>query len=136
MKFLARAFLVLSGTALVTGCGAVYKLDVQQGNLLDKRSVDQLKPGMSKRQVLLAIGTPSVSSPFEQSRWDYVSSIQRRGGKMQSKTLTLFFEGDSLARIEGDYFAEDPQHLIKDARKYRLEYPDEKRPDEKKRKNG
>lgn len=132
MKPLSRAFLALLGIAVATGCHPIYRLDVQQGNLLDKRAVDQLKPGMSKRQVMLALGTPSVSSPFERSRWDYACSISRRGREMQTKTLTLTFDGDALARIEGDYFAEDPQQLIKDARKYRVEFPDEKRPEKSK----
>lgn len=133
MKSVSRLLCVLLFAFGLGGCGVIYTVDVQQGNLLDKRMVDQLKPGMSKRQVLLALGTPSVSSPFEQQRWDYVSSIQRRGKKMQTRTLTLTFEGDALARIEGDYFPEDSEQLIKDARKYRLEFPDEKRPDEKKK---
>jgi outer membrane protein assembly factor BamE len=88
---------------------------------------------MSKRQVTLLLGTPSITSPFESDRWDYVSSIQRRGGKIATKNLSLTFENDALARIEGDYFPEDATQLIKDARKYRVEFPDEKRPDDKKK---
>ncbi|MDC8014413.1 outer membrane protein assembly factor BamE [Tahibacter soli] len=118
------------------GCGVIYKVDIQQGNLLSKDTVDQLKPGMSKRQVSLLLGTPSITSPFERDRWDYVSSIQRRGRTIETKSLTLTFEGDALARIEGDYFPEDSPQLIKDAKKYRLEFPDEKRPDEKKKRGG
>lgn len=118
----------------LTGCGVLYKLDVQQGNLFDKDQVDTLKPGMSKRQVLVIMGSPSIITPFDQDRWDYVSSIRRGRGKMESKDLVLYFENDSLARIEGDYFPEDPQQLIKDARKFKRQYPDEKREeDEKKR---
>lgn len=118
----------------LTGCGVLYKLDVQQGNLFDKDQVDTLKPGMSKRQVLVIMGSPSIITPFDQDRWDYVSSIRRGRGKMESKDLVLYFENDSLARIEGDYFPEDPQQLIKDARKFKRQYPDEKREeDERKR---
>ena len=135
MKFVRLLPALLLGLGL-SGCGLIYKVDVQQGNLLDTRLVEPLKPGMSTRQVSLALGTPSVTSPFEQSRWDYVSSIKRRGKKMESRTLTLTFEGDSLAKIEGDYFPEDSQQLIKDAMKYRVEFPDEKRPDEKKKNSG
>lgn len=136
MKRLLRLLPALLLGLGLSGCGLIYRVDVQQGNLLDKRLVEQLKPGMSKRQVMLALGTPSMSSPFEQSRWDYVSSIKRRGKDMESRTLTLTFEGDSLARIEGDYFPEDSAQLIKDAKRYRLEFPDEKRPDEKKKNSG
>lgn len=131
-----RPLCVLVFALSIGGCGVIYKVDVQQGNLLSKGTVDQLKPGMSKRQVSLLLGTPSITSPFERDRWDYVSSIQRRGGKAEMKALTLTFENDALARIEGDYFPEDSPQLIKDAKKYRLEFPDEKRADDKKKRGG
>ena len=54
------------------GSGCVYRQTIHQGNLLDQTDVDTLKPGMSKRQVALILGTPSVQSPFDQDRWDYV----------------------------------------------------------------
>ena len=117
----------------LSGCGALYKLDVQQGNLFDKDQVGMLKPGMSKRQVLVIMGSPSIITPFDQDRWDYVSSIRRGRGKMESKDLVLYFENEALARIEGDYFPEDPQQMIKDARKFKRQYPDEKREDDEKK---
>ncbi|PZQ12840.1 MAG: outer membrane protein assembly factor BamE [Rhodanobacter denitrificans] len=122
--------------AALSGCGLIYKLDVQQGNLFDKETVDSLKTGMSKRQVLLVMGSPSVISPFDQDRWDYVSSIRRGRGKMESKDLTLYFENDALVKVEGDYFPEDADQLIKDARKFKRQYPDEKRPKEERPSQG
>ncbi|HMM68640.1 MAG TPA: outer membrane protein assembly factor BamE [Dokdonella sp.] len=120
----------------LSGCGVLYKLDVQQGNLFDKDQVDTLKPGMTKRQVLVVMGSPSIISPFNQNRWDYVSSIKRGRGKMESKDLVLYFENEALTRIEGDYFPEDPELLIRDARKYKRQYPDEKREEDKKKRRG
>lgn len=125
---------LLLALAPLAGCGFIYKVDAQQGSLLDKGSVEALQPGMSKRQVLLVMGSPSVISPFDQDRWDYVSTMRRGRGHMERKNLTLTFENDVLAKVDGDYFEEDPQQLVKDARKYKREYPDEKRPDEDKKK--
>lgn len=127
--------LALCGFALAA-CTPIYKLDIQQGNLLSKGLVDSLKPGMTKRQVTLVMGSPSIISPFDQNRWDYVSTIRRGNGHMESKDLTLYFEHDALARIEGDYFAENAQELIKEATKYKRQYPDDKRPDDDKKKQG
>lgn len=115
---------------LLGGCGLVYRVDTQQGSLLDQGQVESLKPGMSKRQVLLVMGSPSIISPFNQDRWDYVSTMRRGRNSMETRDLVLHFEGDALARIDGDYFEEDPKQLMKDARKYKRDYPDEKRPDE------
>lgn len=120
----------------LAGCNLVYKVDVQQGNLFDKTTVESLKPGMSKHQVRLIMGSPSVISPFDQDRWDYVSTIRRGRNQMETKDLILYFENDTLAKIEGDYFPEDPEQLIQDARKYKRQYPDEKRPDSDKKNKG
>jgi len=128
-------WIALLALAPLAGCGLIYTVDAQQGNLFDKATVDTLKPGMSKRQVLLVMGSPSVVSPFDQNRWDYVSTMRRGRGKMERKDLTLYFDkDDTLAKIDGDYFPEDPEQLVKDARKYKREYPDEKRPDDDKKK--
>ena len=123
-------WLALLALAPLTGCGLIYKVDAQQGNLFDKSTVDTLKPGMSKRQVLLVMGSPSVVSPFDQDQWHYVSTIRRGRNKMESKDLTLLFKDEALVKIDGDYFPEDPNQLIKDAGKYKRQYPDEKRSDE------
>ena len=127
-------WLVLLVIAPLAGCGAIYKVDTQQGNLLDKAAVDALKPGMSKRQVTLVLGSPSVVSPFDQDRWDYVSTIRRGRDKMESKDLIVYFKDNALVKVEGDYFPEDQDQLIKDARKYKRQYPDEKQSDEDKKK--
>ncbi|MBO9662604.1 outer membrane protein assembly factor BamE [Dokdonella sp.] len=135
-------WLALFAIVLLTGCGGslnpLYRVDVQQGNLFDKATVESLKEGMSKRQVLLVMGSPAVVSPFDQNRWDYVSTVRRGRGQMETKDLTLHFKDDALVKIEGDYFPENPEQLIKDAQKYKREYPDEKRPedDKKKKKQG
>lgn len=113
----------LLGAALLGGCGVVYKPDVQQGNLLDGKNVQQLKPGMSKQQVLALLGTPSVTSPFAQNRWDYVATMQKRGGKILERTLTLYFDNDTLARTDGDFLKETPQELMQESRKYGPLYP-------------
>lgn len=123
----------------LAGCHLIYTPDVQQGNLLDKKNVDQLKPGMTKRQVLVLLGTPSVTTPFDQNRWDYVSTFSHRGEKMTMRTLSLTFNNDTLVRTDGDFFAQDAQQLLKDSKKYHASYPvDENdgdkntKPDEKK----
>jgi outer membrane protein assembly factor BamE len=107
----------------IASCSLVYVPDVQQGNLLDKKNVDQLAPGMTKRQVLVLMGSPSVTSPFNQQRWDYVSTMARRGGKMTVRTLSLTFNNDVLVSTEGDFFAQDAQALVKDSKKYHASYP-------------
>ena len=119
IRTLGFALLALS----LASCRLIYTPDVSQGNLLDKKTVDQLQPGMTKRQVLVLMGSPSVNSPFNQNQWDYVSTQQHRGGDIKVRTLTLTFNNDTLVRTEGDFFAEDAQKLVNDTKKYHASYP-------------
>lgn len=114
-----RLALLGSVVALAAGCGVIYKTDINQGNLLDERTVEQLEIGMTKRQVQVLMGTPSIQSPFHQSRWDYTASISRRGGTPEVRTLTLTFDGDQLASIDGDFLAGQEEQLLEDAQRIR-----------------
>ena len=90
-------------TALIlslAACHLVYTPDVQQGNLIGK-IFKQLRPGLTQTQVLELLGTPSVISPFNQTRWTYVSSCSQRGKTMQVHSMTLYFKDRILTRIEG-----------------------------------
>jgi outer membrane protein assembly factor BamE len=111
-----KLLLVLIVALSTAGCGILYKQPIYQGNLLEKTNVDQLQAGMSKQQVLVLLGTPSIADPFHQERWDYTAT-QRVGrlGRTEIKNLTLHFENDTLARWEGDYFPEQDEELARAA---------------------
>jgi len=85
----------------VTGCGLIYKQNIQQGNAIEQDDLDELYEGMNKRQVMFVLGTPSVMDPFHQDRWDYVQTFSRRGGEMIERKVTLYFEDDLLTTIIG-----------------------------------
>lgn len=119
---------------LLSGCGIIYKVNVYQGNLLEAKNVEQLKPGLTKRQVHALLGSPSIQDPFHQKRWDYVSTVSRRGSDPEIKNLVLTFEGDILATIEGDYFPEEDEALVRELRD--LRYPNLPREDKKKQPRG
>jgi outer membrane protein assembly factor BamE len=110
--------LLLTGTTLLGGCGAassyifpgVYKIDIAQGNIITQKQVDQLRPGLNKRQVTFILGTPMVRDTFDQNRWDYLYSYQHGGGERVQEHLTVFFKDDKLVRIEGD-FQQTPENL-------------------------
>jgi len=84
-----------------TGCGLIYKQNIQQGNALEQDDLDELYIGMNQRQVLFVLGTPSVKDPFNQDRWDYVQTFSRRGSDPVKRTVTLRFEEGLLSEIEG-----------------------------------
>jgi outer membrane protein assembly factor BamE len=79
----------------------VYRMDVQQGNLLDAQDVDQVEVGMTRSQVRFLLGTPMVNDTFDKDRWDYVYSLRRgHERKVTQRHLVVWFEGDKVVRVE------------------------------------
>ena len=85
---------MLLALTISSACGLIYKQNIQQGNALEQKDLDELYIGMNKRQVSFVLGTPSIHDPFQQQRWDYVQTFSRRGGKIVQRTVTLRFEED------------------------------------------
>jgi outer membrane protein assembly factor BamE len=86
--------------ALLSGC--VYKIDVEQGNFVTTDLVEKLKPGMTKNQVKLLLGTPLLTDVFHADRWDYYFDNAKRGKKVAHKRLTVLFKDDKLVSFTGD----------------------------------
>jgi outer membrane protein assembly factor BamE len=97
---------IVSCALILAACGPlVYRIEVQQGNLVSQESVAQLKPGMTKDQVRFVLGTPLVTDIFHANRWDYVYTLQpaRSSSIKEERRLTLFFDKEGrLERVDGD----------------------------------
>jgi outer membrane protein assembly factor BamE len=97
---LTLAILVsLAAASVLPGC--VYRPDIQQGNLLQTSDVDQVKVGMTRSQVRYILGTPMVSDPFDQQRWDYVYTFRRgRDRDVLRAHFIVRFDGDKVSSVE------------------------------------
>ena len=85
----------------------VYKLSVQQGNVITQEMVDRLKPGMTRNQVEFVMGKPVLADPFEQDQWVYVYTLEVPDYFVQNFKMVLTFKDDTLATITGDYLPQD-----------------------------
>ena len=89
------------------GCGSnigfpgVYRINVEQGNVVTEEMVDQLRPGLNRRQVRYIMGTPLIEDSFHEDRWDYRYTLRNGNETLTETQLTLWFEGDELVRVEG-----------------------------------
>lgn len=93
--------LVLAAMLALSGC--VYRIDVQQGNLLDEVDVQAVRPGMTRNQVRFLLGTPVVDDPFHPDRWDYMYYL--RPGKSREalqRWLIVWFDGDTVREVQKD----------------------------------
>lgn len=88
-------------TAALLCAGCVYRLNIQQGNLVDEEAIEQVEIGMTRSQVRFLLGTPMVDDPFHEGRWDYVYYFRRGRDKPELRHwLTVWFEDDTVSRIE------------------------------------
>jgi outer membrane protein assembly factor BamE len=100
----------------------VYTLDIHQGNIINQELIDQLRPKMTKRQVLYIMGSSMLVDVFHQKRWDYLYSEQLGGEERKQKRLSLFFDGDKLIGVQGD-FKLSSQAVAKKSKETTLEIP-------------
>lgn len=100
-----RSF-TLASLLVLAGCSfpGVHKIDIQQGNVVTQDMVDQLRPGMTTRQVRYIMGTPLIVDTFHSNRWDYLYSIQVAGGVRKQERITLIFnDNNELQGLSGDF---------------------------------
>ena len=98
--------LTFAGLFALAGCSfpGVYKIDIQQGNVVTQDMIDQLKPGMTRRQVRFIMGNALISDTFHADRLDYLYSIQPGGGQRLQEHVSIFFnESDQLVGLSGDF---------------------------------
>jgi len=98
--------LILLLTTLV-GCGGdpfwlprAHRITIQQGNLISERQLSEISVGMDQNAVRTLLGAPVANSPFHQSRWDYLYTQAPAGASVQAKRLAIFFENETVARID------------------------------------
>ena len=99
MRF--RVFILWLVALTLAAC--VYRIDIQQGNLLDDDDIAQVDVGMTRSQVQFLLGTPMVSDSFHRDRWDYAYYYRRgRSPDLIKRWVVVYFENDRVARIERD----------------------------------
>ena len=73
---------------------------VQQGNLLPEKKIKHLKPGMTKEEVAILMGTSLLSPTFSNDRWDYAYTWRKGSGSDDIRRLSVYFSKGSVTRIQ------------------------------------
>lgn len=99
-RFAATAGAGAAGLLLALG-GCAYRIDIQQGNVVEEETVEQVEVGMTRSQVQFLLGTPLVADPFHADRWDYTYYFrQGRDRDVVRRWVSVHFEDDRVARVE------------------------------------
>ena len=81
----------------------VYRIDIQQGNVLEPAAVEQVEIGMTRSQVQFLLGTPMVADAFHEERWDYAYYLRRgRSRDIDRRWIVVYFEEDRVVRLDRD----------------------------------
>ncbi len=109
-----RLIALLTAVTFLSACSTlavdvpfVYKIDIDQGNVINQEMVNQLRPNMTKRQVIYVLGSPLLVDPFSTNRWDYIYSVQLGHDDRLQDRISLFFTGDNLIHVEGNLLPEE-----------------------------
>jgi outer membrane protein assembly factor BamE len=79
----------------------VYRIDIQQGNLLKDSAIDRVQVGMTRSQVQFLLGTPMVADSFHRDRWDYVYYFHHgRSRDVTRRWIIVYFENERVAKID------------------------------------
>lgn len=105
--FRGLAFGLVAAGTLMSGC--VYRMNIQQGNYLEGRTVDQLQVGMTRSQVRYLLGTPMVPDAFDKERWDYLYYFKKgRLRRVQERHLVVWFKDEKVEHFDRINVPESP----------------------------
>ena len=94
-----RVLLAMVASLCITAC--IYRIDVQQGNLLEDSDIEQVEVGMTRSQVQFLLGTPMVADSFHRDRWDYAYYLRHgKSRDIERRWLIVYFENERVARVD------------------------------------
>ncbi|MBB5319894.1 outer membrane protein assembly factor BamE [Marinobacter oulmenensis] len=104
--------IVLISILSLAGCAfpGVYKINVQQGNIVTDEELGQLSEGMPRSQVHAILGTPLTIDPIDPTRDYYVYTFQRRGGDIEEQRIVINYDDDQYTGHEAKLLEETPAY--------------------------
>ncbi|MCE5359458.1 outer membrane protein assembly factor BamE [Candidatus Igneacidithiobacillus taiwanensis] len=97
--------LLASSVFLCLGLGAcsIYRVDVQQGNVIGQKELDQVHKGMDQAEVRAILGSPLLDNPWQKDEWVYSYSNKPAYSGTTVRNIILHFNHDgTLQSISGD----------------------------------
>ncbi len=97
----ALALTLAAGAVLALAQGCVYRINIQQGNFLETKLVDQVTVGMTRSQVRFLLGTPMLADSFHPDRWDYLYYFKEgKTQRVSQHEFVVYFADEKVARID------------------------------------
>ncbi|RMF20016.1 MAG: outer membrane protein assembly factor BamE [Gammaproteobacteria bacterium] len=94
LKYSLRTLLIVTAcTVPLAGCSfpGVFRLDIQQGNIIEDKDLARVEPGMSRAQVHYVLGSPLSTDTFDPNIEDYVYTLQLSGGETHVQHVQMVY---------------------------------------------
>ncbi|MGV6809648.1 MAG: outer membrane protein assembly factor BamE [bacterium] len=89
----------LAFTVALSACSS-YRMEVQQGNVIEAAALKQLRAGLSRAQVVELLGSPLLQDDFQKNRWDYIFYLRKAGKTPERKSVTVIFhDNGTVAQV-------------------------------------
>lgn len=103
----STASILAAAVLLLSAC--IYRIDIQQGNLLEESVIDQVEIGMTRSQVQYLLGSPMIADSFHRDRWDYTYYFQQgRSQEIERRWFIVYFGNDRVTTLDKNAVAEPP----------------------------
>lgn len=107
----------LAAISALAGCNTANTLNpsetLKQGYVMDEQALELVPVGSSREQVLLALGTPSTTSTFQNEVFYYISQTRKRAVAfmrpklVDQRILTIYFGEDGRVSQIANYGLQD-----------------------------
>lgn len=99
---IGKSLFFLGCSVILAACGWIrpYQPTIQQGNFLTEKMIQRVHPGMTRAQVVDALGYPVLENPFSSQHWAYVYTLQKNGGPIERKHVDVCFRGDLVTNVQ------------------------------------
>ena len=100
LQTIYKASILIVGLCL-NAC--IYRIDIQQGNLLEEDLIDQIEVGMTRSQVQFLLGSPMIEDSFHPDRWDYTYYFQQgRSREIEQRWFIVYFQENRVVNLNKD----------------------------------
>lgn len=95
LKHIFKIIIIITTSILHTNCSTLKNIsiyhDIHQGRQLNIQEIQSIHIGMSKNEIFLNIGSPTLQDVFGSNIWYYIYYHQKRNGIITQQTYILKF---------------------------------------------
>ncbi|API85926.1 outer membrane protein assembly factor BamE [Francisella uliginis] len=106
LKKLTKIIILATISFFLSGCIEPYTAPVPQGKKISNKKLLEIKPNMTKSEVIYILGSPDIIDTFNPNKFIYINTYKKdmqSSNFSESKLILTFNNQDKLVGISGNY---------------------------------